>query len=201
MSSVALPRIFGFSEHTGELGSQLADGQIDMLTFAGGVFTASSLVAGTAGLPTAVGISTFNSGAPAWNGVASAGLNGDVIDTQTANGSLDILGLSGTPGGALALGASDLVASSVGTPTIGEINSDSTFAGENYQNGAGTPQGLEATTMTASGQIDLALWDVGALNPANTGLEYATNMLSGSFAGWSVVEGGTVNSLEVFPVT
>jgi hypothetical protein len=60
---------------------------------------------------------------------------------------------------------------------------------------------LEATTMTASGQIDLALWDVGNPDTANTGLEYATNMLSGNFAGWSVVNGGTVDTQEVFPVT
>src|ERR1700735_1556941 len=59
MSSVSLPHIFGFSIDTTEFGSQRADGEIDMLKFntTTGVLTASSLVAGSAGLPTAVGIS------------------------------------------------------------------------------------------------------------------------------------------------
>jgi hypothetical protein len=204
MSSVAVPHIFGFSYDTTSFGSQLADGEIDMLKFntTTGVLTNSDLVAGTAGLPTAVGISAYNSNSPSWNGLPSPGLGGDVIETQTASGQLDVLGLGGTPGGALTLASSDLVAGSIGTPTIGDINSDSANTGWNYQNGASpNPQGLEATTMTASGQIDLAMWDVGNPDTANTGLEYASDMLSGSFPGWSVVNGGSVDTNEVFPVT
>ncbi|MGY4480776.1 hypothetical protein [Bradyrhizobium sp. USDA 3364] len=202
MTSVALPRIFGYSVDTGEFGSQLADGSIDMLQFntTTGAFTGSSLVAGSAGLPTAVGISTYASTAPAWAGVASPGLAGDVINTQTASGQLDIIGLGGNFA-ALNVQASYLVANSVGTPRIGDLNSDSANTGFNYQNGAGTPQGLEATTMTASGQIDLLYWAVGTPDTADTGYLYASNMLSGNFAGWSVVQGGSVESFRVFPVT
>jgi len=202
MSSVAVPRIFGYAPDANEFGSQLADGEIDMLKFntTTGALTGSSLVAGTSGIPTAVGISSWASTQPAWNGMPSPGLSGDVIETQTANGQLDVLGLGGTFGGGLTLATSDLVAGS-SVPSIGDINSDSPNVGWNYQNGSSTPQGLEATTMTASGQIDLALWDVGNPDTANTGLLYATNMLSGNFAGWSVVEGGAVEDNDVFPIT
>ncbi|WP_143271541.1 hypothetical protein [Bradyrhizobium mercantei] len=203
MSSVALPRIFGYANDAGAFGSQLADGTIDMLKFntSTGAFTASSLVAGTAGLPTAVGITAYAAAPPTWNGLPSPGLGGDVIDTQTSSGQLDIIGLGGTFNNGLTLQSSYLVANSVGTPRIGELNSDSVGVGFNYQNGAGNPQGLEATTMTASGQIDLLYWDVGNPDTANTGLLYASNMLSGNYAGWSVVEGGAVESLHVFPVS
>jgi hypothetical protein len=204
MSSVAVPHMFGFSFDAAAFGSQLADGEIDMLKFnmTTGALTSSSLVAGTAGMPTAVGISAnADVAAAAWNGIPSPGLVGDAIVTQTANGQIDILGLGGSYSGGLTLQSSDLVANGVGTPTIGDINSNSINTGFNYENGVGTPQGLEAAAMTASGQIDLSLWDAGLPDPANTGLQYATDMLSGNFAGWSVVAAGTVDTNEVFPVT
>ncbi|WP_163160322.1 hypothetical protein [Bradyrhizobium uaiense] len=55
--------------------------------------------------------------------------------------------------------------------------------------------------MTASGQIDLLYWDVGVPDTANAGILYGSNMLSGNYAGWSVVEGGPVESFHVFPVS
>jgi hypothetical protein len=199
MSSVPVPRIFGFSHDTISFGSQLADGEIDMLKFntTTGAFTGSSLVAGTVGLPTAVGFSTpaaNNPNNPGWNGIKSPGLNGDAIDTQLANGQLDILGLGGSFGTGLALQASDLVAGSANTPPIGDINPNSNFVGENYQNNPGDPQGMVTNTMLASGQIDLLYWDVGNPDTANTGKLYASDLLTGSYAGWSVVQGGTVET-------
>jgi hypothetical protein len=201
MSSVPVPKIFGFSFDAGAFGSQLADGEIDMLKFNTntGALTGSSLVVGTMGMPTAVGISAWASNKPAWNGINSPGLGGDVIETQLPNGQLDILGLGGTFNTSLSLQASDLVASSVNTAPIGDINPDSKATGFNYQNAAGQPQGLVTPTMLASGQIDLYYWDVGNPVTANTGNLYATNLLSGVYAGWSVVNGGAVDSNEVFP--
>ncbi|MCC8964142.1 hypothetical protein H8A95_17890 [Bradyrhizobium sp. Pear76] len=203
MSTTALPRLFGYSSDTGEFGSQLADGEIDMLKFdtTTGALTGSSLVAGSAGLPTAVGISTWNLNTPAWAGISSPGLNADVIDTQTASGQLDVIGLGGNFIGGLNVQTSFLAAGGVGSPAIGDVNSDSASTGYNYQNGAGNPQGLEATTMTAGGQIDLLYWDVGTPDTANAGVLYASNMLTGSYAGWSVVEGGAIESGHVFPVS
>jgi hypothetical protein len=49
-----------------------------------GAFTASSLLAGSAGLPPAVGISTYAANSPAWAGIPSPGLNTDIIQTQLA---------------------------------------------------------------------------------------------------------------------
>jgi len=199
MSSVPVPRIFGFSYDTTSFGSQLADGEIDMLKFntATGAFTGSSLVAGTAGLPTAVGISTYTGNAPAWNGIKSPGLGTDVIETQLANGQLDILGLGG-PFSHLILQASDLIAGSVSTPPVGDINPDSAGPGFNYRFDVLQPQGMATTTMLASGQIDLLYWDVGNPDTANTGNLYASDLLTGMYAGWSVVQGGTVDSNLVF---
>jgi hypothetical protein len=201
MSSVPVPRIFGESNDTGAFGSQLADGEIDMLEFnlTTGVLTGSSLVAGTAGLPKAVGISTYNVDKPAWNGISSPGLKSDVIETQLANGQLDILGLGGSFSSGLTLQASYLIAGSGSTPPVGDVNPDSAGAGFNYQNAAGQPQGLATTTMLASGQIDLLYWDVGNPDTAFTGNLYASDLLTGVYAGWSVVQGGTIESNVVFP--
>jgi hypothetical protein len=52
--------------------------------------------------------------------------------------------------------------------------------------------------MLASGQIDLLYWDVGNPDTANTGNLYASDLLTGMYAGWSVVQGGTVDSNLVF---
>ena len=201
MSSVPVPRIFGFAVDAGAFGSQLADGEIDMLKFntATGALTGSSLVAGTAGLATAVGISSYAANKPAWNGIPSPGLNSDVIETQLPNGQMDLLGLSGSFNTGLSLQSSFLVADSVNTAPIGDINPDSKGVGYNYQNAPGQQQGLVTPTMLASGQIDLYYWDVGNPDTANTGNLYGTNLLSGVYAGWSVVNGGAVDSNEVFP--
>jgi hypothetical protein len=100
---------------------------------------------------------------------------------SAGDGQIDLVGLGGSFNNGLTVQNTFLVASSVGTPTIGEFNTNSTGVGYNYQNGGGNPQGLEATTMTASGQIDLAFWDVGNPDRANAGLMYASNMLSGNY--------------------
>src|SRR5262249_19015661 len=126
MSSVPVPKIFGFAPDNGSFGSQLADGSIDMLKFntSTGALTASSLVAGSAGLPKAVGITAWASNTPSWAGITSVGLSGDVIQTQLANGQVDVIGLGGNFNTGLNVNASFLVASSVGTPGIGDLNSN-----------------------------------------------------------------------------
>jgi hypothetical protein len=201
LSNVSVPRIFGLAGDAGAFGSQLADGSLDFLQFnsATGQLTSSALASGTAGLPKAVSAFAWDNspGPPSWFGLG-AGLNGDNVQLQAADGSLDMIGFSGNFGaGTLAFNSSFAVPGSAGTPTVGETNPDSFY---NLQDGSGTPQGLENVSMTASGQLDLTYWDTGLGDPTNEGIMYASNLLNGSFAGWNVVQGG-LSARNLFPVS
>jgi hypothetical protein len=91
--------------------------------------------------------------------------------------------------------------SAPGTPTFGEANPD-IANGFNLQDGAGTPQGLQEIAQTPTGQIDALYYDTGMGDPvaSNEGILYASNML-GSFPGWNVVQGGTINHSAIFPIS
>jgi hypothetical protein len=202
MSSVAVPHIFGLSPDAGLFGSQLPDGELDFLQFsiATGALTSSDLVTGSAGLPKAVSISAYNANAPAWFGLGN-GLGGDIVQTQTADGSPDMIGLSGSfAAGTLAVNSSFSI-SAPGTPAFGEANPD-IQTGWNLQDATGTPQGLEEIAQTPTGQIDALYYDTGMGDPvaSNEGILYASNLL-GSFPGWNVVQGGAVNHNQLFPIT
>jgi hypothetical protein len=204
MSSVAVPHIFGLAPDAGVFGSQLADGELDFLSFnlATGALIASDLATGSAGLPKAVSISAFGvaNNPPAWFGL-SAGLNGDIVQTQQADGSPDMIGFSGNFfAGTLAVNSSFSI-SAPGTPAFGEANPD-IVNGWNLQDASGTPQGLEEIAQTPTGQIDALYYDTGMGDPvaSNEGILYASNLL-GSFPGWNVVQGGSVNHGLLFPIS
>ena len=208
MSSVAVPHIFGLAPDAGVFGSQLADGELDFLQFnaATGALTASDLVAGSAGLSKAVSISAPGSGSPggpAWAGlgIGLGGSFGDIVETQLADGSPDMIGFSGSfPAGNLAVNSSFLI-SAPGTPAFGEANPD-IANGWNLRDSGGGPQGLQEIAQTASGQIDALYYDTGLQDPvaSNQGILYASNLL-GSFPGWNVVQGGPVNHNLIFPIS
>jgi hypothetical protein len=204
MSSVAVPHIFGFSSDASVFGSQLADGEIDFLQFNIGTaaLTGSQIVAGSAGLPTAVSISAYGPGnnPPAWFGLG-AGLNGDIVQTQQADGSPDMIGFSGSFAARTLAVNSSFSISAPGTPAFGEANPD-IVNGWNLQDASGTPQGLEEIAQTPTGQIDALYYDTGMGDPvaSNEGILYASNLL-GSFPGWNVVQGGAVNHNQLFPIT
>ena len=208
MSSVAVPHIFGLAPDAGVFGSQLADGELDFLQFnaATGALTASDLVAGSAGLSKAVSISAPGSGSPggpAWAGlgIGLGGSFGDIVETQLADGSPDMIGFSGSFAAATLAVNSSFFISAPGTPSFGEANPDDK-AGFNLQDGIGMPQGLEEIAQTSTGQIDALYYDTGLQDPvaSNEGILYASSLL-GSFPGWNVVQGGQVNHALVFPIS
>jgi hypothetical protein len=205
MSSVAVPRIFGdVPDNSPEFGSQLADGTLDFLKFntTTGALTSSDLVTNSTGLPQANSIySWLNApGPPAWAGLGG-GLNGDIVQTQAADGSVDMIGFSGSlNAGTLAVNSSYSIAGSAGTSPVGEANPDIGFA-ENLQDASGTPQGLQDVAMTASGQLDVLYYDTGLGDPGNQGILYASNLLQGNFSGWKVVQGGLVSHTDLFPIS
>jgi hypothetical protein len=197
--SGAVPRIAGFALDIGQtLVSQLPDGELDFLKYnSAGTLVASDLLANTVGLPNAVGVSAFAlTGFSAFNGVGST----DVVETQLADGSLDLIGFSGTFGTTLAYSASNLLAGSAGTEPIGAVNQNN---GSNFNVLAlpSTIEGLQLIGQTASGQPDVLYYDTGINDPANTGIRYATNLLNDSFPGWNVVDGGGINHTLIFPVS
>jgi hypothetical protein len=205
MSAVAVPHIFGSSFEGGVLGSQLANGQLDFLQFdtSTGALIGSDLV--TTPVPKAVSISAPANGAisPAWaelgTGLGSFG-SGDIVDTQTADGSPDMIGFSGSIAARdLAVNSSFFI-SAPGTPTFFEANPDSGRS-FNLQDGSGTPQGLQEIAQTANGQIDALYYDTGVQDPvaSNEGILYASNML-GSFPGWQVVQAGFIIP-RFFPIS
>jgi hypothetical protein len=207
MSSVAVPHIVGFSDDiggstsNGTLVSQLPNGELDFLAFnqSTGALSASDLVTNTVGLAHAVGVSAFNSTSPA--AFFNVGTT-DAVETQLADGSLDIIGFSGDIG-TLTFSASDLLAGSAGTPAIGAVNQNDGSAGPNFNvrdPAAPNIEGLQLIGQTASGQPDVLYYDTGINDHANTGILYSTNLLNTSFPGWNVVDGGWVNHTDIFPV-
>jgi hypothetical protein len=202
-SAVPVPHIFGAVPDALEwFGSQLANGQLDFLQFnqSTGALTASDLVATP--VPKAVSMSTWNSspGPPAWAGLGG-GLTGDIVQTQTADGSPDMIGFSGSLGAMSLAVSSSFFISAPGTPAFGEANPDIVL-GENLQDSAGTPQGLQEIAQTSTGQIDALYYDTGLGDPvaSNEGILYASNLL-GSFPGWNVIQGDFVNNSDIFPIS
>jgi hypothetical protein len=203
MSTVPVPHIFGSAFDAGVLGSQLPNGQLDFLQFdSTGALIASDLV--TTPVPTAVSISAPANGTagPAWAGLGTGlgGLRGDIVETQTADGSPDMIGFSGSfATWDLAVNSTFLI-SAPGTPTFFEANPDSGRS-FNSQDISGTPQGLQEIALTANGQIDALYYDTGVQDPvaSNEGILYASNML-GSFPGWQVVQAGFIIP-RFFPIS
>ena len=218
MTSVSLPPIVGEGVFgttvPGQAGflefvSQLPDGELDMLAFdSSGTLIASDLVANSIGLPHVVGVAAADNGnggspLPAFAGVGTS-QNSDVV-AQFADGSLDIIGLSGDfAAGTLSVVGTFLLPGSAGTAPVGAVNQDTRFSNAdgniNSTNALGGLQGFEAVSQLASGQLDLQMFDSGYNDLANEGVLYASNLLNPSFLGFHVVDAGLVTR-AIFPIT
>jgi hypothetical protein len=205
MSTAVVSRIVGLTGRIGNavgdtfgvFASQLPDGELDFLEFdtSTGALTKSDLVPGTAGLPHAVGTAVGAVSASEFTGVG----NTDTVVTQNADGSIDLIGFSGTFGTNLAFVASDLLAGSAGTPTIGAVNQN-VGVNDNVIDSSTQIEGLQLIGQTVGGQPDALYYDTGINDAPNTGRLYATNLLNTTFAGWNVVDGGYVSHNTIFPV-
>jgi hypothetical protein len=197
MSNVPVSHVAGVARDFGfALIGQLPDGEINLMQFnPSGALTASDLLPGTAGMPHAVAGANFNMTSPAF-----AGLTGpDEIVSQLPDGSIDLLGLTGSFGSA-SINATQLLAGSAGTPTIGAVNQNNLLDANVRDPNTGI-EGLQLIGQTAGGQPDVMYYDTGAHDPTNAGILYASNLLNNAFSGWNVVDGGFVNHNDIFPIS
>src|SRR5438270_9354576 len=138
LSNVPVPPVHGagfFGLVPGQTGpalvSQLPNGQLDFLVFnSGGVLIASDLVANTVGLPPMVGVaaaSLFFDFFPAFAGIGAIS-NPNVV-LQLADGSIDVIGFSGSmnPASGLTMSASFLLPGTTGNPTLFALDQDFGF--------------------------------------------------------------------------
>jgi hypothetical protein len=198
-SSVPVPHIAGYSDDIGggSFVSQLPNGQLDFLQFNSttGALAASDLLPNTVGLPNAVGVAAWNATPPEFHLTG----NTDTVITQLADGSVDVIGFTGSFGTTLTYSASYLIPGSAGTPLIGEVNPNDGVNFNVVQAVSGI-EGLQAVSQTSDGHLDALYYDTGTNDATNTGILYASNLLNGSYAGWNGVDGGLVNHTDLFPI-
>jgi hypothetical protein len=209
MGNASLPPIIGQGEFgnpvAGQAGdefvSQLANGELDFLAFNdAGELIASDLVANSVGLPHAVGAAIADGGSPGFQPFAGNGSStSENVITQLADGSLDTIGFSGSfATGSLSVSASFLLPGSAGTAPVGAVNQDD-IERENLEDAAGH-QGVQMVSQLPSGQLDFQSYNSAYNDTANDGVLYASNLLTPSFSGFHVVDGGLINNI-LFPIS
>jgi hypothetical protein len=203
LNATSLPTVvgggsFGTSNHT--LVGQLANGQLDMMNFnSAGTLVASDLIANTVGSAKAVGVGESNASFPAFSGIGS-GVNDDVF-LQLADGSVDALGFSGTiEGQNLTMTSSLLLQGTAGTGVVGQINPNFGFDTNFNAPGGGGLEGVQVVAQLADGHINFENFDSGYNDVSNEGILYASNLMQPSFAGWHVVDAGSIVHNDLFPV-
>jgi len=170
-----------------------------------GLVRADDFVVNTVGLPHMVGVISSSNAAsfPAFAGIGTT--TNDNIVLQLANGSIDVIGFSGTAAdGSLTMSSSFLLPGTVGSPTLFALNQDVSTLGTD-SNVFATVDGVHRETVEMVGQTtgrqpDLLMFNSGYGDPAHLGDEVGT--LLGNFtlsAGWQLVDGGPV-AQEIFPL-
>jgi hypothetical protein len=185
VSSVGMPPIVGESSPFIQLPpttlvSQLPNGALDLLELDqnSGQLVASDLVPGTAGLPSAMGVGQAQGGGPMFNGVTG---NFDVV-TQLADGSIDLIGISGNfPSGTATYASSYLIPSSAGFSPIGDVN-------PNYFNNSDSGAGTSLITTLPNGQFDALYFNSGYNDAAHEGMLFASNLFNVTMPGWRLVD-------------
>jgi hypothetical protein len=190
-------------QHHGFMGGT---GPLEFLAYNGhGGYAADVFVANTVGIPTMVGVTgSSNAGSfPAFAGVG--GPTNDNIVLQLANGSIDVIGFSGSMAdGSLTMSASYLLPGTVGSPALFALNQDfSTFGVDSnvFATIDGTHrETVEMVGLTSSRQPDLLMFNSGVNDPPHRGDEVGTlleNFVLSS--GWQIVDAGPV-AQEIFPL-
>jgi hypothetical protein len=162
---------------------------------------AAQEVSNTAGIPPMIGVISY----PGIAGLSSP--TDDEVVCQLANGSIDVLGFSGTiANGSLTMISSDLLPGTVGSPHLFALDQDfSTTLGTDANVSAninGTNlQTVEMVGVTVAKQPDLLMFNSGVNDLAHRGDEFGT--LLENFVlptGWQLVDAGPV-AQEIFPLT
>jgi len=189
-----------------ELVSQLANGQLDILGFnASGALIASDLIAGTVGLPHAIGVGESFSSFPVFanNGTGS---NDNVI-VQSADGTMIALGFSGNFNGGTLAFTNSFARGPLGD-TVFAVDQDNDFGHQRDANVFSTVDGVARETFdvvgvnaAAGNQVDILSWASGYGDLSHEGVflgTVATNFdLS---AGWQIVDAGIVDHVSILPL-
>lgn len=184
--------------------SQLANGQLDMLGFnASGALIASDLIANTVGLPTAIGVGESFTNFPVFAGVGT-GANDSVI-TQLADGTVDVLGFSGSFTTGLSF-TNSFTRGPIGDRLFA-VDQDNDFGLRADANVVSTVDGLTRETFDAVGvnaasrQVDIHSWASGYGDLSHVGVSLGTiqtNLFLNT--GWQVVDAGIVDHVSVLPL-
>jgi hypothetical protein len=204
--SSALPRIVGggnFGSAAGQTGptlvAQLANGELDMLGLnSAGHLIASDLISNTVGSAPVAGVGEGAANIPSFAGIGS----NDNVVLQLADGSLDVIGFSGSLANAsLTMSSSFLSRSNPGSGLkVSAINQGvGGNTNQNVSDGSGR-EGVQMISQLANGSIDALYFDSG-YNTTSQGTMYASNLLAGAYPGWNVVDAGSVAHNDLFPIT
>jgi hypothetical protein len=209
-----VPPVHGQGQFGGVVGvlvSQLPNGQIDLLQFdSPGHMLRTDLIANTVGLPPIVGAAGGFQLPPAMQGVGDpATFNYNVV-AQLADGSIDVLGFSGSmflPGPGVTMSASFLLPGTAGSPQLFALDQDfslSAIFSRDINAFAFFPtirETIEMVGQLPNGQIDHLFFDSGYNDVANRGVEIGT--LAENFfvpTGWHIVDAGIVAHTDLFPI-
>jgi len=163
LSNVPVPHAVGLGVFNSgpAVVTQLANGQLDVLSFnyTAGTLVASDLIAGTVGLPHAVGVGESFTNWPVFANVGASG--NDSVLVQYADGTISALGFSGS----LATGLTFTNSFSRGplSDTLFALDQDNDFAHQRDANVVSVVDGVtresfDAVGVSATGQVDIQSW-------------------------------------------
>ena len=206
LSNVPVPHAVGLGVFNSgpAVVTQLANGQLDVLSFnyTAGTLVASDLIAGTVGLPHAVGVGESFTSWPVFANVGAAG--NDTVLVQYADGTISTLGFSGS----LATGLTFTNSFSRGplSDTLFALDQDNDFAHQRNANvvsvvDGGTRETFDAVGVSATGQVDIQSWVSGYGDLSHEGASLGTIHTNFSLsAGWQVVDAGIVDHVSILPL-
>jgi len=206
LSNVPVPHAVGLGVFNSgpAVVTQLANGQLDVLSFnyTAGTLVASDLIAGTVGLPHAVGVAESFSSWPVFANVGATG--NDSVLVQYADGTISALGFSGS----LATGLTFTNSFSRGplSDTLFALDQDNDFVHQRDANVVSVVDGVTRETfgavgVSATGQVDIQSWVSGYGDLSHEGASLGTIHTNFSLsAGWQVVDAGIVDHVSVLPL-
>ena len=206
LSNVPVPHAVGLGVFNSgpAVVTQLANGQLDVLSFnyTAGTLVASDLIAGTVGLPHAVGVGESFTSWPVFANVGAAG--NDTVLVQYADGTISTLGFSGS----LATGLTFTNSFSRGplSDTLFALDQDNDFAHQRDANVVSVVDGVtretfDAVGVSATGQVDIQSWVSGYGDLSHEGASLGTIHTNFTLsAGWQVVDAGIVDHVSVLPL-
>ena len=206
LSNVPVPHAVGLGVFNSgpAVVTQLANGQLDVLSFnyTAGTLVASDLIAGTVGLPHAVGVGESFTSWPVFANVGAAG--NDTVLVQYADGTISTLGFSGS----LATGLTFTNSFSRGplSDTLFALDQDNDFAHQRDANVVSVVDGVtretfDAVGVSATGQVDIQSWVSGYGDLSHEGASLGTIHTNFTLsAGWQVVDAGIVDHVSILPL-